>query len=67
MPVERKSPAKQSEAAVVIQTGKAELTPLVGNKDLNVLVCEAQHNSGGLFGFSYIDFEIRTSPFDWVV
>lgn len=39
----------------------------MANKDLEVEITEAKYNPGGFFSFSYIDFEIETTPFDWLV
>ena len=51
----------------VIQTSKSESTPLVNNKELWVTIGDPQYNSGGLFGFSYNDFQIVSEPFEWIV
>ena len=64
-PVVEERPHSQLEH--IIPTSRSESTPLVNNKELRVTIGDPQYNSGGLFGFSYNDFQISTEPFEWLV
>ena len=60
--------AEQSETSSdAEEIADSEETCLNGCQGLEARITEERYNKGGFFSFSYIDFEINTEPFDWVV